>query len=30
MTTEEAKTLFKVVGIMLVIGIIAGVSRAGR
>lgn len=30
MTKEEAKVLFKVAGIMLVIGIIAGVSRAGR
>jgi len=30
MTTEEAKTLFKVVAVMLVIGIIAGVSRAGK
>jgi len=30
MTKEEAKVLFKVLGVMLVIGIIAGVSRAGR
>jgi len=30
MTKEEAKALFKVAAIMLVIGIIAGVSRAGR
>lgn len=30
MTKEEAKVLFKVLGVMLVIGIIAGVLRAGR
>lgn len=30
MTKEEAKRLFKVVAVILVIGIFAGVLRAGR
>jgi uncharacterized membrane protein YtjA (UPF0391 family) len=30
MTKEEAKILFKVAAVMLVIGIFAGVSRAGK